>query len=134
MDRPRPAPCVVPVSAADALAWAAGRLNDRDLLLRSPLVPEAVFIVNLPDRASYPQVVRQLHHWAARGAVFVITRTGTAAVARHLEKQQGLRTLKEETDPVKYRFIVPPDGFKAWLGKLGTTPLSGVAPGSKRPS
>jgi len=60
-------PCVIPVGAADALRWANGLLRDRDLILRSPLKPEAVFIVNLPDLHSYRQALKLVAYWHERG-------------------------------------------------------------------
>jgi hypothetical protein len=110
-------PCVVPVAAADALAWCQGRLNDVDLLLRSPLVPEAVFVVNLPNRAGYREVLGQVKYWRTRGAVCLITRTGTAVVDRHMLKVGCVRTLLEHTEPPKYRLLAPPAAFSAWLAK-----------------
>jgi hypothetical protein len=110
--------CVVPVAADDALAWAAGKLQDVDLLTKAPLVPEAVFIVNLPSLATYREVLTQVKFWRAAGAVFLITRTGTACVDRHLGEKNGcIRAFKENTDPVKYRFIAPPDVFRRWVDK-----------------
>jgi len=119
-------PCVIAVAADDALAWTAGRLDDKDLLLRSPLVPEAVFIVNLPDRASYREVLRQVKLWQSKGAVFLIARTGTPCVDRHMDIKNGcIRTFEEPADPtglVKFRFIAPPGVFKRWVEKWSSKP------------
>lgn len=113
-----PKGCVIPVAADDALAWAAGKLEDVDLLTKSPLVPEAVFIVNLPDIRSYREVLTQVKFWRAAGAVFLITRTGTACVDRHLADKNGcIRAFRENSDPVKFRFVAPPDVFRRWLDK-----------------
>jgi len=68
--------CVVPVAAHDALAWAAGKISDLDLLTLAPLVPECVFIVDLPDRTNYRQILRLVKHWREQGAFFLIARTG----------------------------------------------------------
>src|SRR4051794_20974871 len=113
-DSVRVGSCVIPVCAADALLWAEGRLSDRDLLLDSPLVPEAVFIVNLPDRASYVECLRQAAYWRSRGAVCLITRTGTPQVASHLEKNGCLATHHEQTNPPKSRYLAPPEVFSRW--------------------
>ncbi len=111
-------PCVVPVAANDALAWAAGMLEDVDLLTRSPLVPEAVFIINLPNLSTYRELLIQVKFWRAAGAYFLITRTGTACVDRHLGEKNGcIRSHRENTWPVKYRFVAPPDVFQRWLAR-----------------
>ncbi|HEV2391080.1 MAG TPA: hypothetical protein VG146_01820 [Verrucomicrobiae bacterium] len=73
-------PCVLPVSAADALAWAEGRLDDLDLVLNAKLRPEAVFVVNLPNLRSYRQTLRLVANWRERGAVCMIARTGSDLV------------------------------------------------------
>ena len=112
-----PGPCVVPVCAPDAMLWLAGKLEDVDLLTSSPLVPEGVFIVNLPNLASYSRTLSQVKYWRACGAVFLIARTGTAVVERHMFKNDCIRVFKEAGDPVKYRFICPPAPFTRWLAK-----------------
>jgi hypothetical protein len=110
-------PCVVPVAAADALAWAQGRLHDNDLLLRAPLVPEAVFLVSLPDRASYREMLRQVLYWRQRGAVCLIARTANVAVDDHLAVKNGcLATFRE--DRTHYRFFAPPAAFHRWIGRF----------------
>jgi hypothetical protein len=111
-------PCIIPVAAADAIAWAEGRLDDHQLVLRAQLVPEAVFIVNLPDLASYRQILRAAAYWRGLGAVCLITRTGTEAVARHLDKKGCLATLKELTPPEKSRYFAPPAAFGSWIDSL----------------
>lgn len=112
--------CVVPVAAHDAMAWAAGKLNDLDLLTLAPLVPEAVFIVDLPDRKNYRQILRLVKHWRQQGAFFLIARTGTPVVDWHLAQKNGcIRGCREDTDPVKYRFICSPEAFDRWCNKWG---------------
>lgn len=108
-------PCIIPVAASAALEWAAGRLHDLDLLLKAPLVAEAVFVVNLPNRAAWRETVRLAAIWRSRGAVFLIARTGTPAVAAHMLKFQGKAIFHEATDPPKDRYIVPPEGFGLWI-------------------
>jgi hypothetical protein len=121
-------PCVIPVAADQALAWCAGKLEDVDLLMKAPLVPEGVFIVDLPDRASYRHALELILYWQLRGAVFMICRTGTDLVSRHmLEKNPGcIQTLKEETNPVKYRYMCPPAAFAKWVSKWGRAPWKNV--------
>jgi hypothetical protein len=117
----RSGPCVVPVAAADALAWAVGRLSDAELLLRTRFVPEAVFLVNLPDLASYRECLRQCNYWRQRGAVFMVTRTGNAVVDDHIIlKNRGRETYREpfQGQATQYRFVLPPDGFNFWLNKI----------------
>lgn len=114
--------CVIPVSAADALAWADGRLNDSDLLLRAPLKPEAVFLVHLPELAAYRGILEQILYWRRHGAVFMICRTGNPIVDEHIVYKNGGRETYREVFKgleTKYRFIVP---------------RSALTPGSKRPS
>jgi len=124
-------PCVVPVSTDDAIEWAAGRLKDVDLLLRTPMVPEGIFLVNLDDRAGYRDLLKKCLYWYMRGAIFLVARTGTPIVELHLEKKNGcIRLHREDTHPVKYRFICPPDAFKRWVSKWGRS-LAKDAPQGK---
>ena len=112
--------CVLPVAGRDALAWAAGELQDVDLLTRSPLVPECVFIVDLPDRTNYRQILRLVKHWREQGAFFLIARTGTPVVDWHLAQKNGcIRGFREDTSPIKYRFICSPEAFARWCNKWG---------------
>jgi hypothetical protein len=82
------------------------------------LVPEAIYIANLHDLASYRQCVRAILYWRARGAVMVITRTGTPVVQRHLMRLGFKFYLREESPPVKFRYAAGPDALKAWLPNL----------------
>lgn len=126
--------CVIPVAADDALLWAAGKLHDKDLLTKSPLVPEAVFVVNLPDRASYRQMLTLCKYWRACGAVFMIARTGTPVVENHMETKNGcIRVFQEAGEPVKYRFVVPPDRFTRWLAKWSRRERERLATGKPDP-
>jgi hypothetical protein len=109
--------CVVSVRARDALAWAGGTLDDLDLLRDSPLVPEAVFIINLPDLSSYRCLLERVKRLRDEGCVFLITRTGTPEVERHLVKNGCLWTFKENTTPPKSRYIALPGPFAAWVEK-----------------
>ena len=118
--RPKPAPdarpCVVPIGAAAALAWAAGTLDDTDLLLRAPLVPEAVFVVDLPDRRAYREALHQVTRWRSAGAVCLIARTGNLVVDDHLTRDGAWATYRENSE--QYRFFMPPAEFSAWLDKI----------------
>lgn len=113
--------CVVPVSAADALAWAGGQLQDADLLLRAPLVPEGIFLVSLPGRAAYRDCLKQILYWRRRGAVFLVTRTGNRIVDDHIVlKNRGRETYREawQGANTQYRFVVLPEALDAWLCKF----------------
>jgi len=111
-------PCIIPVAACDAFEWLAGRLHDRDLLLRSPLVPEAIFIVDLADRRGYRQMCALIKHLVDRGAVMLIARTGTPAVEHHFEANGGQKFFREDWGPsVKHRYCLPPAELKKWLAK-----------------
>jgi hypothetical protein len=124
----REPPCIVPVAADDALAWARGELEDRDLLLRSPLTPEAIFLVSLPSLGAYGEALQQCLFWRRKGARAMITRTGTPVVARHLVKNGGVATIKETApEGVKYRFLVPPAALDAWLHKFGKSQVQSTA-------
>lgn len=90
-----PDPCLIAVAAADALEWAEGRLDDVDLILRAPLVPECIFILNLPNLTSYRRIVRQALYWKRRGAVCLITRTFNCTVDDHLLKFGGIPSYRE---------------------------------------
>ena len=129
-------PCVVPVSAQDALAWAAGRLSDSDLLLRAPLVPQAVFLVNLPDHKAYRETLKQVRYWRERGCVFMVTRTGNPVVDDHIVlKNGGQETYREPWNgkDTCYRFILLPDAFKGWVEKFSPRRIPSPAPALRDP-
>lgn len=109
--------CVFPVSAADALLWAEGRLHDRDLLLDSPLVPEAVFFLELPGIHAYRDCVEAALYWQDRGACCLIARTATPTVLKHMIRFGSVPLWVEwhAGHREKTRFFVPPDVFKRWL-------------------
>jgi hypothetical protein len=106
--------CVIPISAAAALAWAKGEIHDREILLRAPLLPEACFILDLPDLSAYHEIVAACVYWRDRGAVCLIARTGTPVVRSHIIRFGGV-PLFIDPNPPKTRFFVPPDAFKRWL-------------------
>ncbi len=107
--------CVFPVAAADALLWAQGRLHDKDLILHSPLVPEAVFFLDLPDLDSYRQCIEASRYWKERGAVCLIARTGTPVVKSHMLRLGAEPLWIEDTMPPKTRLFAPPASFNRWL-------------------
>jgi len=112
-------PCLIPVALPDALAWASGSLNDRDLVSRSPLLPQAIFLINLPDLASARPALRLMLHWWQRGAVVMIARTSNDVVDDHLIKRGFVPTLREERgNKTAYRFLGGPDQLNAWLAPL----------------
>jgi len=113
-------PCVIPVSHQDAIDWAFGRLNDSDLLLNAPLVPEAVFIVSMHGVKKYREAIRQVLYWRDRGAVFMIMRTASFTVDAHIIAGGGEATFREPPrgNQTSCRFILPPDAFKTWLGRV----------------
>ena len=117
--------CVIPVAAADAIAWAEGRLEDRDLLLRTPLRPEAVFALNLPPgRAALRQCLGQIAYWHQRGAVCLIARA-SGPIVQHYLKLKALPVLKEvHRQGIQYRFFGPPAAFAAWMAKFSKRPLA----------
>lgn len=116
-------PCIIPVSAAFALQWVEGRLLDRDLFLNAPLVPEAVFIADLPDLRAYAVLLRTVAYWKERGAVVMITRTATPVIVKHLVAFGAVPGLVESElgPPVKTRYLLPPAGFAAWVSKWHKT-------------
>lgn len=119
MPTPRQQPCVVPVAAGDAVAWAAGRLTDADLLLRAPLRPEAIFIANLPDLAAYKHLLTAAAVLWVRGCRALICRTGNVVIHRHL-LAAGCIATAEEGDSLnnqKFRFIAGPDELQRWIFK-----------------
>ena len=142
MDAPAPrattnTACVIPVAAVDALAWCAGKFQDIDLITRSPLVPEGVFIVNLPSRASYREILEHIKYWHQRGAVFLIARTGVPVVDEHMQENGCLHALKEiwkvpgEPDRVQFRCLAPPEVFARWVAKW-SSPLDKRPADAKR--
>ena len=124
--------CVLPVAAADALAWCEGRLEDRDLLLRTPLRPEVVFAVNLPaGRAALRETLGKIAYWKQRGAVAMIARASGPIVGHYLKN--GSLAISKELHPgvTQYRFFVPPDAFRKWVAKF-TRPESARPAGAAR--
>jgi hypothetical protein len=111
---------VLPVAAADALAWARGQLDDRDLLLRAPLKPEAVFIVSMPGRVGYRQTAERVLHWARRGAVCLIARTANPIVAHHMEANGFIPGACEGRGGLgsQVRYFAPPAAFAKWCAKV----------------
>lgn len=105
-------PCVIGVSATAALLWASGEASDRDVLLRAPLKPEAVFVVHLPPGAYVP-CARLIANLKKRGAVCLIARAGPGPVADHLLKAGGL-VLHTEPGPM-FRIFCPPAAFAKWV-------------------
>jgi len=113
-------PCIIPVAAAYALAWAAGRLNDADILLRSELYPNAIFVVNIPCRASLREMILAGRHWQSRGACTLITRT-TPEIARQLTAR-GMQTTFVQANG-QIRLMAPPEKFFYYF-KRGKTAMS----------
>lgn len=115
-----PLPAVFPVSAAAALKWCEGELTDLDLLVKAPLRPEAIFILNLPHLAAYRQVLSACLDWYKAGAVCLITRTFNPVVDDHLLKYGGLPTFKERFRWIdtQYRFLLPPAAFQKFFSRL----------------
>lgn len=106
-------PFVIPVSAADALSWVAGSVNDLHLLLRAPLVPQAVFVGDLPNLAAYRVVLRQCGHWKRAGALGVIYRTSNPVIMEHFA-QFGAKEVSREADG-RRRYVLDTEAFNRWL-------------------
>lgn len=121
---------VVPCSAVDAFAWAAGKATDLDLLTKPCLAPEAVFVVTLPSRQHYREMLQLVNHWRERGAVCLIARTGNPVVDKHLSEKNG--SLRAFQDPDgKYRFVAPPEVFQRWCARCR---MKSLTPCCKRAS
>ena len=119
-------PCVIPVAAVDALAWSEGRLNDHDLLMRSPITPEAIFVVDLPDRGALRDCLCRILYWHRAGAVCMIARTGNNAVDDYLTRRGGVPTFREMAawaatpeERIKYRFLLLPEALHGWMARHG---------------
>ena len=111
-------PCLVPVSAASALAWCRGDLHDRDLLLQAPLTPEAIFGVNLPPH-TLRAAVRRLYELRQAGCVCFIGRTYNWPWLANLTRRGAVVTFQEHYAPMKdVRYIIPPAALDAWLAPL----------------
>jgi len=106
-------PFVIPVAASDALAWASGSVNDLHLLLRAPLVPQAVFVGDLPNLAAYRIVLRQCAHWKRAGAVGVIYRTANPVLREHFARF-GAKEVSIEPDG-RRRYVLDTEAFNRWL-------------------
>jgi hypothetical protein len=119
-------PLTLPIAAPDALAWAEGRLHDKELLWRSPLVPEAVFVVDLPSTSAYRQMLRQVAYWARHGAVCMVARTSNDTIDDHFLKIGGIPTFREPYcgKDTEYRFFLPPAAFKRWVAGLAAGVLA----------
>ena len=115
-------PLLVPVAWADAVAWAKGLRSDREMLLRATLKPEAIFILNLPSRAAYREVIGQIQYWAGQGAKAIIARTANPIVAAQLAGKLGsLPTYAEPGGQGEYRYFMPPAGLKRLLDRWEST-------------
>jgi hypothetical protein len=109
-------PFVIPIAEEDALAWAAGSVNDLYLLLRASLIPQAVFVGDLPDLGAYGLVVRQCQHWRRAGALGAVYRTSNEVLVRHFAPFGARATLLEADG--RSRYILPMRGFVQWLDSL----------------
>jgi len=113
----------VPIAAADALAWAEGRLDDYDLILFSPLVPEAVYIVHIPSLAVARECFRQVAYWRDHGAVCLIARSSEPGIDHHFEKADGKSVYRETINGRLYRrWFLEPEAFKVWLARFTKSP------------
>jgi len=110
---------VYAVTAAAALGWARGAIDDETLKAASCLKPEAVFIEWLDDLTEYRELVTQCATMAAAGAVCLVTRTGNPVVANHLAKWGCVLTAKDNPpfEP-KGRWLAAPDAFRRWIGRV----------------
>jgi len=112
----RELPLVIPVSADDALAWAAGSLDDLYLLLHAPLIPQAVFVAVMPDLSAWRPMLRQCAFWQRAGAIGLIGRTHSQVIVDHLAPF-GFRAVWRENE-TQWRYLMPVDGFQRWLEKF----------------
>jgi hypothetical protein len=112
----RDLPFLIPVAAAEALAWASGSVNDLYLLLHAPLVPQAVFCGDLPNLAAYGPMMRQCAHWRRAGARGAIYRTSNPVIIEHFA-QFGSCEISREPDG-RRRYILPAEGFARWLERF----------------
>ncbi len=89
-------------------------------LLASPCDrPGAVFVAELPDRQSYHGMIAETLRLHAAGAVCLIARTNTPAVATKLRNAGGIIVSHEVFEGVeKDRWIVPPEKLTAWCAKV----------------
>lgn len=109
---------VLPVAAADALAWIRDALDDDDLFTRPPK-SECVFIANIPDRSAWRDAVRKMLRLRAQGCKFLIVRTGVESLERHLLYAGATSTLKETFgNDVRRRFILMPAQFDVYFDRL----------------
>jgi hypothetical protein len=109
---------VLPVTAADALLWIRGAIDDKELLKRDPKT-ECVFIVNIPDRSAWQDAVRKILQLRKDGCKFLIVRTGVESLERHLLHAGATSTLRETFgDDVRRRFILMPTQFDVYFDRL----------------
>ena len=118
----RAAPCLIPVDAASALAWARGRRCDKDLALRARLAPEAVFAHNLPPH-TLPEAVRQLAALYEAGCRLMVGRTHNPHWWRILQAHGAVCTFVENEYDLRY--AAGPEAlerFTSRLRRLSATP------------
>jgi hypothetical protein len=108
---------IVPVAAADALAWASGQLTDVDLLLRAPLIPEAIFWGNFSNLRGYHDALVQIRAWWTAGARCMILRTQNHVASGHLMKNGCVCTFRE-TGQGACRFFAGPAALEKWITKF----------------
>ena len=109
-------PLVYPVAAADALAWADGAVDDLHLVLRAPLVPQAVFVCDLPNLAAWRPLLRQCAHWQRAGAIGMVSRTHNQVIIDHLTPFGWVATFQE--NETQCRYLMPTEGFRRWLARF----------------
>jgi hypothetical protein len=120
--------CVIPVAAADALAWATGKIDDTDLLLKSPLKTEAIFILELPGIGAWRDCIGRMIYFHQRGAVTAVCHTDNPLMARHMVRKGLVATFARGNG---VRYIFPPEPFANYLKPFAKKHIAAIPDVSK---
>jgi hypothetical protein len=103
--------------ARAALQWVHGDINDETL--KAATGNTAIFIEWLLNPGEVRDMLAECVKLADAGAVTLVCRTKNPTIEHKLQKIGGVRVSQDNPpfDP-QGRWIVVPDGFKAWIQKL----------------
>jgi hypothetical protein len=106
---------VLPVPLLSARAWAHGWIGDLELFT-APRVPEALYVVTLPDLAAWRAVLPELADWHRAGASALVLRSQTPAVCRHVTKWGAVPTYRDASGG--FRYVAGPSVVSRYFGRI----------------
>ncbi|MCX7791426.1 MAG: hypothetical protein N2378_12365 [Chloroflexaceae bacterium] len=114
---PRTLAWILPIRAADAWAWAEGRLQDEDLYSRLELEhPGAVYAARLPSPAAWRGGLLLTWFWWRRGARLFVTRTGVPSLLGRYRAHGAIIThVGPRERPGQVRLAIGEDGIRSFF-------------------